>query len=76
MSLEDKVKEVLEKMVNPYLAIEGGRAELVGVEENGTVKVRLTGQCGGCPFAQFTLKAMVESTIRKHVPEVTHVESV
>lgn len=76
MELENKVKEVLEKMVNPYLALEGGKAELVSVEEGGVVKVKLTGQCGACPFAQFTLKAMVESTIRKHVPEVTRVESV
>lgn len=76
MDIQDKVREVLEKLVNPYLAIEGGRAELVSVEENGTVKVRLLGQCGGCPFAQFTLKAMVESTIKKHVPEVTRVESI
>jgi len=46
------------------------------VDEDGKVKIRLTGQCGGCPFAQFTLKAMVESTIKKHVPEVKSVESV
>jgi len=58
------------------LAIEGGKAELVSVDEDGKVKIRLTGQCGGCPFAQFTLKAMVESTIKKHVPEVKSVESV
>ncbi|MCS7232980.1 MAG: NifU family protein [Synergistetes bacterium] len=75
-NLESKVREVLEKLVNPYLAMEGGKAELVGIEEDGTVKVKLAGQCGRCPFAQFTLKAMVESTIKKHVPEVTRVESV
>ncbi len=76
MELEEKVREVLEKLVNPYLAADGGGAELVSVEEDGTVKVRLTGHCAGCPFAALTLKGMVESAIRKYVPEVKRVESV
>ncbi|MCD6363664.1 MAG: NifU family protein [Synergistetes bacterium] len=76
MGLEEKVKEVLDKLVNPYLAADGGGAELVSIEEDGTVRIRLTGHCGGCPFATLTLKGMVESTIRKHVPEVKKVESV
>lgn len=76
MELERKVREVLDNMVNPYLAMEGGKAELVSVDSDGTVKVKLTGQCGACPFAALTLKAMVESTIKKHVPEVSRVESV
>ena len=49
--------------------------ELVDVE-NGIVKVRLTGACGGCPMSQMTLKQGIEQHIKKAVPEVFSVEAV
>jgi len=44
--MQEKVKEVLEK-VRPYLVRDGGNVELVGVDEDGTVKVKLVGACAG-----------------------------
>ncbi|NQE04256.1 hypothetical protein C5S32_00160, partial [ANME-1 cluster archaeon GoMg1] len=38
--------------------------ELVSVED-GTVKVRLSGACAGCPMSQFTLVNFVEATLKK-----------
>ena len=46
------------------------------VDENGVVKVKLTGACGGCPMSQMTLKMGIEKTLKLNVPEVTRVESV
>jgi len=71
---ERKVKEVLESKVNPYLAFEGGRVELVGVE-GGRVKVRLGGACAGCPMRQFTVRQFVEDVLRREVPGVEKVEA-
>jgi len=71
----EEVKEVIEKEISPLLAMEGGSIDLVSVEE-GTVKVRLTGACAGCPMSQFTLVNFVEATLKEKIPEVKEVVAV
>lgn len=73
--LKEKVEQALEK-VRPALQADGGDVKLVDVDENGVVKVKLTGACGGCPMSQMTLKMGIEKTLKLNVPEVTRVESV
>ena len=73
--MKEKVKAALDK-VRPLLQADGGDVELVDVTEDGIVKVRLTGACGGCPMSQMTLKMGIESTVKKEVPEIKSVESV
>ncbi len=68
------VEEALEQ-VRPALQADGGDVELVEVEGD-VVKVRLTGACGTCPFAQMTLKAGIEAVLKRMVPEVSSVEAV
>lgn len=74
MTIEDKVKEVVEQ-IRPHLMMDGGDIELVGMEGN-KVKVRLKGACAGCPASQMTLKQGVERIIKEKVPEVEEVVSV
>lgn len=71
----EKVKEVIEKEISPFLAFEGGSIELVGVDD-GVVKVRLKGACAGCPMSQYTLVNFVETTLKERVPEVKEVVAV
>ena len=73
--LKDKVTQMLED-VRPSLQADGGDVELVDIEENGVVKVRLQGACHGCPHAQMTLKQGIERYLKEQIPEVTAVESV
>ncbi|MHB9130540.1 MAG: NifU family protein [Armatimonadota bacterium] len=74
--MEEKVREALDK-VRPFLQADGGDVELVGVdEEDGTVRVKLTGACGGCPFAQMTLQSGIERIVKEQVPEVNQVVAV
>ncbi len=61
--------------IRPSLQADGGDVELVDVE-NGIVKVRLTGACGGCPMSQMTLKQGIEVHIKKEIPEILSVEAV
>ncbi len=72
----EEVKEVIEKEVRPVLEREGGSIELEGVDDNGVVKVRLTGACAGCPMSQYTLVNFVEATVKDKVPAVKKVISV
>jgi Fe-S cluster biogenesis protein NfuA len=73
--MKEKVEQALNK-VRPALQADGGDVELVEVGENGVVKVRLKGACGGCPMSQLTLKMGIERILKKEVPEVKSVEAV
>jgi len=74
--LKEKVEATLNK-IRPALQADGGDVELVEVDEaNGIVKVRLTGACGGCPFATMTLKNGIEEALKQEVPEVKEVQQV
>jgi len=46
---------------------------LVEVNDEGVVKVRLTGACGGCPMSQMTLKMGIERVVKEEVPEVKEI---
>lgn len=72
--LREKVESALNK-VRPSLQADGGDVQLIGVDDQGVVKVRLTGACGGCPMSQMTLKMGIEKILKQNVPEVTRVES-
>lgn len=71
--IKDRVAEVLED-VRPSLQADGGDIELVNVEEDGTVYVRLKGACNGCPMSRMTLKQGVERYLKSKIQEVTSVE--
>jgi Fe-S cluster biogenesis protein NfuA len=73
--MKEKVEEAL-KDIRPALQADGGDVELVEVTEDGIVKVRLKGACGGCPMSQLTLKAGIERRLKATIPEVKSVESV
>lgn len=73
--MQEKVEKALLK-VRPSLQADGGDVELIEVSDEGVVKVKLTGACGGCPMASITLKAGIERILKEEVPEVKRVEAV
>jgi len=72
--MQEKVEAALDK-IRPALMRDGGNVELVEVND-GTVKVRLTGACAGCPMSTMTLKMGVEKVIKEEIPEITEVVAV
>ncbi|MBD8869441.1 NifU family protein [Nocardioides donggukensis] len=68
-----RVEQALES-VRPYLGSHGGDVELLGITEEGTVRLRLLGSCDGCPSSSVTLKLAVEGAIEAAAPEVTGIE--
>lgn len=73
--MREKIEAAL-KDIRPMLQADGGDVELVEVTEDGVVRVRLTGACGGCPMAQVTLSQGIERRLRDAVPELKAVEAV
>lgn len=69
--MREKVEAALAQ-IRPALQADGGDVELVDVND-GTVKLKLTGHCAGCPLAAMTLKAGIERIVKEHVPEVKEV---
>ncbi len=70
--LRDRVAAVLDGL-RPMVQSDGGDIELVDVNEDGVVRVRLLGACIGCPSATMTLTMGIERTLRDQIPEVTRV---
>jgi len=56
--------------VQAYARSHGGEIELVGVNDEGDVKIRLRGACKGCPMSEMTLKHGIEEQLRILVPGV------
>ena len=48
--MKERVEAALDK-IRPQLQADGGGVELLEVTDDGIVKVKLTGACGGCPRA-------------------------
>lgn len=70
---ETRVAEALDQ-VRPYLGSHAGGVELLGVDTDGVVHLRLEGSCDGCPSSTMTVKLAIERAIEEAAPEVTAVE--
>src|SRR3954447_11372190 len=70
-----RVMQVIDQQINPSIAMHGGSAELVAVED-ATAYVRLGGGCVGCGMATVTLSQGIEVAITDQVPEVEKVVDV
>lgn len=73
--LRERVEEALEK-IRPSLQADGGDVELIDVDKEGLVTVKLQGACAGCPMSTMTLKMGIEKVLKQNVPEVTGVENI
>lgn len=73
LDLETRVRNAIEA-VRPRLAQHSGSVELLGVSPAGEVKLRLEGNCHGCPSSRLTLKFTIEEAIYAAAPDVTSLE--
>ena len=67
VDLESRVRIALDT-VRPALAHHGGGVELLGVEE-GVVRLRLEGNCNGCPSSGETLRNLVTTALDEAAPD-------
>jgi Fe-S cluster biogenesis protein NfuA len=72
LDVETRVRQALDE-VRPYLRSHGGNVELLDVRD-GVVRLRLVGNCDGCPSSALTMRQTVEEAILGKAPDVTAVE--
>lgn len=72
--MREKVEVVLAQ-IRPALQADGGDVELVAVNE-GVVRLKLKGACGGCPMATMTLRHGIKRVLKEQIPEVKEVIAV
>ncbi len=73
--LKNKVEEALTQ-IRPFLVDDGGDISLVEISEEMIAKVMLHGSCSSCSMSLMTLKAGVEESIKRAVPEIKSVEAI
>jgi Fe-S cluster biogenesis protein NfuA len=75
-ALLGRIEAVLNAEVRAGLDADGGGVELVGVDEDNIVQVRMLGACQGCSSSIITLTMGIERTLKARIPEIRFVEAV
>jgi Fe-S cluster biogenesis protein NfuA len=73
--LLQRIESTLDSL-RPYLEADNGNVSLVEVTEDMIVKLELQGACSSCSMSQMTLKAGIEQSLLKAIPELKGVEAV
>jgi Fe-S cluster biogenesis protein NfuA len=73
LDLETRVRRALDS-VKPRLGLHGGDVDLVNVTADGAVRLRLEGNCHGCPSSRMTLKSSIEEALYAAAPDITALE--
>ncbi len=68
-----KIEDLIETYVRPAVEMDGGNITFKSFEQ-GVVTVTMQGACSGCPSSTVTLKAGIESMLKRMIPEVTEVQ--
>jgi len=71
--LEKDIHAVLDRQVRPVLKAHNGDIELMGIEEDGVVRLRLLGACATCMGAEQTVSDIIVGNIRASCPWVSDV---
>lgn len=75
IDLKDRIEKALDT-VRPYLHADGGDVELVSVDDDMVVKLRLLGACKSCDISHMTMRAGIENTLKSAIPEIKSVEAI
>lgn len=70
-----RIEDALDTL-RPYLQSDNGDVELVDVTDDMTVKLRFKGACRSCSMSAMTLRAGIEETLLRMIPEIKKVEAI
>ena len=70
-----RIENTLDSL-RPYLEADRGNVSLVDVTEDMIVRLELLGACSSCSMSMMTLKAGIEQSILKAIPEIKGVVAI
>lgn len=70
-----QIKEILHAYVKPAVEMDGGNIIFKSYKD-GVVTLELQGACSGCPSSTMTLKAGIESMLKRMIPEIKEVRAI
>lgn len=62
--------------IRPYLEADFGNVSFIEITDDMVVRVRLEGACKSCSMSSMTLKAGIEQSLLKAIPEIKSVEAI
>ncbi len=62
--------------IRPYLEADGGDAKVLELSDDMVLTIEFVGACGSCPMSSMTLKAGVEESIKRAIPEIKAVDCI
>lgn len=69
-----RIEETLSQL-RPYLEADNGNVSFIKVTDDMIVHLRLEGACSECSMSMMTLKAGIEQSILKAIPEIKGVQA-
>ena len=70
-----RIENTLDSL-RPYLQADSGNVSLVEVTEDMIVRLELLGACSSCSMSMMTLKAGIEQSLLKAIPEIKGVVAI
>jgi Fe-S cluster biogenesis protein NfuA len=70
-----RVEEALDS-IRPYLEADGGNVEVIEITSANVLRLELKGACKTCNMSHMTMRAGIEETIKRAVPEIKEIISV
>ncbi len=63
-TLSERVERVVGTIIEPVLANDGGRLDILGIDEPvGELQVRFVGSCANCPYSLLSMEQIVKPTL-------------
>ncbi|MGF1641023.1 MAG: molybdopterin dinucleotide binding domain-containing protein, partial [Rhodospirillales bacterium] len=63
-TLKERVDRVVEAIIAPVLANDGGRLDILGIDESvGKLNIRFVDSCANCPYSLLSMEQIVKPTL-------------
>lgn len=69
MELREKIEDALNQL-RPYLKADGGDVSVVDISPDMILRLQFQGACSSCSMSAMTLRAGIEQTVLKLIPEI------
>jgi Fe-S cluster biogenesis protein NfuA len=73
--LNQRIEDALSQL-RPYLEADNGNVRFIELTDDMIVRLKLEGACSSCSMSMMTLKAGIEQSLLKAIPEIKGVEAV